>query len=219
MLDALMKISLLDFGLSMGTSVLLGVLTALVYRRGTSASRSFLITLAMMPTMVCAVITLVNGNLGAGVAVAGAFSLIRFRSAPGSAKEIGYIFMATAVGIATGMSYTLYAVFLFIVLAGLALVLEKMNFGESACTDRQLKITIPEDLDYSGLFDDLFKQYTQKTELTRVRTTNLGSLFELTYDVKLRNETIEKAFIDELRCRNGNLNITCGKMPTAAGEL
>ena len=217
MLDAIMNLSLAQFALDTGTSVLLGVLAALLYRRGASASKSFLVTLAMMPTLVCAVITLVNGNLGAGVAVAGAFSLVRFRSAPGSAREIGYIFMATAVGIATGMGYVLYAGLLFLVLAALALVLEKTRFGESASVDRQLKITIPEELDYSGLFDDLFEKYARKAELVRVRTTNLGSLFELTYEITLRDQTIEKTFIDELRCRNGNLNITCGK--AAAGEL
>jgi hypothetical protein len=217
MLDAIMNMSLAQFALDAGMSVLLGVFAALLYRRGAAASRSFLVTLAMMPTMVCAVITLVNGNLGAGVAVAGAFSLVRFRSAPGSAREIGYIFMATAVGIATGMGYVLYAALLFIVLAALALVLEKTRFGECAREDRQLKITIPEDFDYSGLFDDLFEKYARKAELARVRTTNLGRFFELTYDITLRDRAAEKAFIDELRCRNGNLNITCGK--AAASEL
>ncbi len=217
MLDTLMNVSIAEFALSTGTAVALGILTALLYRRGSSASKSFLVTLAMMPTLVGAVIALVNGNLGAGVAVAGAFSLVRFRSAPGSAKEIGYIFMATAVGIATGMGYALYAVLLFLVLAALGYALEKTKFGECAQNERQLRITIPEDLDYSGLFDDLFEKYAKKAELVRVKTTNLGSLFELTYDITLRDKGIEKAFIDELRCRNGNLNITCGKM--AAGEL
>lgn len=217
MLDALMNVSIAEFALSTGTAVALGVLTALLYRRGSSASKSFLVTLAMMPTLVGAVIALVNGNLGAGVAVAGAFSLVRFRSAPGSAREIGYIFMATAVGIATGMGYQLYAVLLFLVLAALAYALEKTRFGECAQNERQLRITIPEDLDYAGLFDDLFERYAKKAELVRVKTTNLGSLFELTYEITLRERDIEKAFIDELRCRNGNLNITCGKI--AAGEL
>lgn len=219
MLDSLMNISLTDFALTMGTAAALGVLTALLYRRGASASKSFLVTLAMMPVMVGSVITLVNGNLGAGVAVAGAFSLVRFRSAPGSAREIGYIFMATAVGIAAGMGYVAYAALLFLVLAALALVLEKTKFGVCARADRQLRITIPEDLDYSGLFDDLFETYAKKAELVRVKTTNLGSLFELTYEITLRDLTREKAFIDELRCRNGNLNISCGRVPTAAGEL
>jgi hypothetical protein len=217
MLETLMNVSIAEFALSTGTAVALGILTALLYRRGSSASKSFLVTLSMMPTLVGAVIALVNGNLGAGVAVAGAFSLVRFRSAPGSAKEIGYIFMATAVGIATGMGYALYAVLLFLVLAALSYALEKTKFGECAQNERQLRVTIPEDLDYSGLFDDLFEKYAKKAELTRVKTTNLGSLFELTYEITLRDRGIEKAFIDELRCRNGNLNITCGKM--AAGEL
>ncbi len=212
-----MNLSFAEFALSTGASVALGVLIALLYRRASSASKSFLVTLAMMPTLVGAVITLVNGNLGAGVAVAGAFSLVRFRSAPGSAREIGYIFMATAVGIATGMGYALYAVLLFFVLAGLMFALERTNFGECARADRQLKITIPEDLDYAGLFDDLFARYAKRAELVRVKTTNMGSLFELTYEITLRDQMIEKTFIDELRCRNGNLNITCGKV--AAGEL
>jgi uncharacterized membrane protein YhiD involved in acid resistance len=157
---------------------------------------------------------LVNGNIGAGVAVAGAFSLIRFRSVPGTAKEIGMIFLAMAIGLATGMGYVVLAVLFFVIMAVFALVLARVRFGGGAKNERQLKITIPENLDYDSLFDDLFEQYALSAELERVKTTNMGTLYELSYRVVFREEQVPKAFLDELRCRNGNLNIVCGRVAT-----
>ena len=165
----------------------------------------------MLPAVVQVVIMLVNGNIGAGVAVAGTFSLVRFRSAPGTAREIGMIFLAMAIGLATGMGYVALAIFFFLVMAAFVLLLTCLRFGGGNGQERELKITIPENLDYEGLFDDLFQKYTRSARLERVKTTNMGTLYELHYSVVLKGERIPKEFLDELRCRNGNLNIVCGR--------
>jgi uncharacterized membrane protein YhiD involved in acid resistance len=200
-------------------SLVLGIGIALIYMYKNVYSKNFVITLALLPAMVQIVIMLVNGNLGTGIAVMGAFSLVRFRSVPGSAREIGSIFFAMAVGLATGMGYLGIAL-LFLVIVGLMTVLlVSIRFGEPRKREKELKITIPENLDYTGIFDDLFEKYTKSAELIRVRTTSMGSLYELSYHITLRNEDIEKEFIDELRCRNGNLNIACGRAPVNRDEL
>ena len=152
--------------------------------------------------------------LGAGVAVAGAFGLVRFRSAPGTAKEIGALFLAMAIGLATGMGYVGLAVMAFVIVSAAMLLLTAVNFGGAEEHERVLKITIPESLDYDGLFDDLFEKYTKSCVLERVKTSNMGTLYELTYRVTLPDDHTPKAFLDELRCRNGNLNITCGREAT-----
>ena len=184
---------------------------ALVSMYRSRTTQSFAVTLAILPAVVQLVIMLVNGDLGAGVAVAGAFSLVRFRSAPGTAREIGALFLAMALGLATGMGYVWLAVLAFAVLAAVMLLLTAVNFGSPKASERVLKITIPENLDYEGLFDDLFPQYTSSHTLTRVKTSNMGTLYELEYHITLPGETVPKAFLDDLRCRNGNLNITCGR--------
>lgn len=173
---------------------------------------SFAITLAILPAVVQLVIMLVNGNLGAGVAVAGAFGLVRFRSAPGTAREIGALFLAMALGLATGMGYIGLAVLAFVMLSAALLALTALNFGQRSAMERTLKITIPENLDYNGLFDDLLEKYTTSFTLTQVKTANMGTLYELSYLVTLPQETVPKEFLDALRCRNGNLNITCGRV-------
>ena len=193
-------------------SLALGVLTALVYLFRSRCSQSFAVTLAVLPAIVQIVIMLVNGNIGAGVAVAGAFSLVRFRSAAGSAKEIGAIFLAMALGLATGMGYVSLAVLSFAIIGAFMLLLHFIRFGDNKKAERTLKITIPEALDYDGLFDDLFSQYTDKASLEKVKTSNMGTLFELEYAIVLKTAEIPKAFIDEIRTRNGNLNITCSKV-------
>jgi uncharacterized membrane protein YhiD involved in acid resistance len=198
----------------MGASIILGVALALLYMYKNKYTQSFVITLAMMPIVVQLVITLVNGNLGAGVAVAGTFSLVRFRSAPGTAKEIIMIFLAMAIGLATGMGYALLAVVFFVVAALFLLVLTRINFGAGKEDERELKITIAENLDYEGLFDDLLEKYTKSYELDKVKTSNMGTLYELQYRVVLKGASIPKEFMDELRCRNGNLNISCGRIAT-----
>ncbi len=204
-------VTLKTFLICTAVSLVLGILTALLYLHRNKCSQSFAVTLAMLPTVVEAVIMLVNGNIGAGVAVAGAFSLVRFRSAPGTAKEISALFLAMTIGLATGMGYVTLAVVLFIIIAALMLLLGAVKFGENDSSLRTLKITIPENLDYDGIFDDLFAKYTNSAELEKVKTSNMGTLFDLQYTIALKGKEVPKEFIDEIRIRNGNLNITCSK--------
>jgi hypothetical protein len=198
-------------------SLLLGLGVAAVSCYKNHCSKNFLVTLALLPAIVQTVIMMVNGNLGAGVATMGAFSLVRFRSIPGSAREICSIFFAMAIGLATGMGYLGYAVIFFLLIAAAYLLLIATPFGAGRDNDRLLKITIPESLDYNGIFDDLLARYTRDAQLQKVRTVNMGSLYELHYRVRLKDEGQLKEFMDALRCRNGNLNITCGR-PAAGKE-
>lgn len=192
-------------------AIVLGVLTALVFSAGSFHTSSWAQSLALLPPIVTIVIMMVNGNIGAGLAVAGTFALVRFRSVPGTAREITGLFLAVAIGLICGMGYVGFAVIFFLVMALFALLLNRLHFGEAGSAQRRLKITIPENLEYEGLFDDLFEKYTNSHELVRVRTTNMGTLYELTYSISLKEPEVSKAFIDEIRCRNGNLNIICGK--------
>ncbi len=194
-------------------SIVLGIFCSLIYMYRNHYHKSFVVTLALMPLIVQIVIMLVNGNLGAGVAVMGAFSLVRFRSIPGTARDIGSIFCAMALGLATGMGYLAAALVFLTCFAIVNILLNTTKFGEGRQGEKQLKITIPENLDYMGIFDDLFEKYTKEYHLTQVRTTNMGSLFELTYTINLKSEQEEKKFIDDIRCRNGNLKIVCGLDP------
>ena len=204
-------ITLPAFLICTAVSLVLGIATALISMYRTKCSQSFAVTLAVLPAIVQIVIMLVNGNVGAGVAVAGAFSLVRFRSVPGTAREIGVIFLAMALGLATGMGYVVLAAVFFVIIAAVLFLLTKLGFGTRRTDERLLKITIPENLDYDGLFDDLFATYTTAHTLERVKTANMGTLYELEYRIVLREERIPKAFLDALRCRNGNLNIVCGR--------
>ena len=208
------ELTLTSFLICTGVSLLLGVGTALVAGYRSRSTQSLAVTLAILPAVVQAVIMLVNGSIGAGIAVAGAFSLVRFRSAPGTAREIAAIFLAMAIGLATGMGYVGLAALLFLILAGAMLALTALRFGQKEDAGRILEITIPEDLDYDGLFDDLFERYTTAHTLEKVKTTNMGTLYELRYRITLRQEPVPKVFLDELRCRNGNLNITCCREET-----
>ena len=192
-------------------ALVLGVLTALVFSFRNKHSDSLILALAVLPPIVTLVIMMVNGNIGAGLAVAGTFSLVRFRSAPGTAKEICGLFMSTAIGITCGMGFIGIAAVFFLVMAVFLVLLSLFRFGETAASSRRLKITIPENLDYDGLFDDIFEKYTSRHELVRVKTTNMGTLYELTYTINLKTPEVSKQFIDDIRCRNGNLNIICGR--------
>ena len=209
-------ITLPAFLICTAVSLLLGMGTAFISMYKAKCTQSFAITLAVLPAVVQMVILLVNGNVGAGVAVAGAFSLVRFRSAPGTAREIGAIFLAMAIGLATGMGYIGLAVLFFVSVAAVMLLLTRFNFGGSKRSERILRITIPENLDYEGLFDDLFQKYAENCSLEKVKTSNMGTMYELQYRIVLRDAKIPKAFFDEIRCRNGNLNIVCGR--EAVGE-
>ena len=199
------------FLVTLGLALLLGIGTALLCMYKNKYSQSFAVTLAMLPATVAVVIMLVNGNIGAGVAVAGGFSLVRFRSAAGTAREIGMIFLAMTLGLALGMGYVDLAICFFLVMAAFTAILTTAGFGGKKDGERTLKISIPESLDYEGLFDDLFAEYTNSSELDKVKTTNMGTLYELTYRIVLKDAAKTKEFLDELRCRNGNLTISCGK--------
>ena len=199
------------FLLCLLSALVLGVLTALVFSFRSEHSGNLPFALVLVPPIVTLVIMMVNGNIGAGLGVAGAFSLIRFRSAPGTARELSGLFTGTAIGLACGMDYVGIAALFFLIVAVTVLTLTLLRFGETSRSFRHLKVTIPENLDYDGLFDDLFEKYTTSHELVRVKTTNMGTLYELTYDINLRGGDVSKEFMDELRCRNGNLNIICGR--------
>lgn len=202
-------------------SIVLGFGVALTYMYRNIYSKSFVVTLVLLPAIVQVVIMIVNGNLGTGVAVMGAFSLVRFRSIPGTAKDISSIFFAMAVGLATGMGYITIAFLFLIIISLVSILLSTIKFGEQKMdySEKELKITIPENLDYNGVFDDLLKKYTKKSELIHVKTTNLGSLYELKYLITMKNLGEIKDFMDALRCRNGNLNIVCGRVPSRREEL
>ena len=195
-------------------SLVLGGMLALIHTYNNDYTKSFVITLAILPAVVAVVILMVNGNIGAGVAVAGAFSLVRFRSAPGTAREIGAIFAAMGMGLIIGMGYIGYAA-LFTVLIGLAmLIYAKLASGDKKDLHKVLKITIPENLNYSDVFDDIFKEYTKNYKLNQVKTSNMGSLFKLNYEIYLKDVSREKEFIDKLRTRNGNLEISIANYQT-----
>ena len=219
--QAVASISFAQFAASFAVSIALGLMIAAAYMQGTRYTKSFVVTLAMLPAIICVIIAMVNGSIGAGIAVAGAFSLVRFRSVPGTAKEICAIFLAMATGLATGMGYLGLATAFTAVLALVIMLSGKFDFGMKRNADRykSFRIVIPEDLDYTGVFDDLFEEYTSSCELVNVRTTNMGSMFRLTYDVTLKDPGKEKELIDKLRCRNGNLEINVSRQATAATEL
>ncbi|MDO4380769.1 MAG: DUF4956 domain-containing protein [Clostridia bacterium] len=203
-----------SFFICLLTSVLIGLAAALVYikteKRYTSG---FVVTLALLPAVVQIVIMMVNGNLGAGVAVAGAFSLVRFRSIPGTAKEIGAIFIALASGLATGMGYVAFAAIFAAIMLLLLSLYSALRLGARAnAKKKELLVVIPESLNYTEVFNDLFEKYTDYCELVSVKTTNMGSLFKLRYEIRLKKEGEEKEFIDSLRCRNGNLEIMCCRL-------
>lgn len=208
-----------EFLICTAVSIVLGIGIAGIHAYKNRISQNFLLTLILLPVMVQVVIMLVNGNLGTGVAVMGAFSLVRFRSAPGTSREIGSIFLAMAMGLATGMGYLGAAVLLLIIVGGVTAAVLQFFDKSSAAAERELKVTIPENLDYQGIFDDLFAKYTSRVQLMRVRTVNMGSLYELQYQIILKDEKKEKEFLDQIRCRNGNLGIICGRRSMNKEEL
>lgn len=189
-------------------SVALGLGIALVYRKISGEGGTMISALTVLPFLVQLVILLVNGNLGAGVAVAGAFSLVRFRSAPGSARDIMAIFLAMTVGLCCGMDYCTLAVLAAVVTCILLLLLQGRQAADADAQD--IRVTIPENLDYNDLFSDLFAEYTTASKLLRVKTVNMGSLYSLHYRVTLKDMDKEKELLDAMRCRNGNLEIACG---------
>ena len=219
--DLTAVISVTDFLLCLGASLVIGVLMAFAYMYRTRYTKIFVVTLALLPAVVCVVIMMVNGNVGTGVAVAGAFSLVRFRSVPGTAKEICTLFLAMGAGLIAGMGYLGFALLFTAVMCIMFVLYNRLDFGtkKNAATFKTFTITIPEDLDYSGIFDDIFSEFTTSHDLVRVKSTNMGSMFKLTYNVMLRDVTREKEMIDKIRCRNGNLEIAVSKQETVGTEL
>lgn len=201
-------------------SIVLGLIWAIVYKCVVKDySQNFVVSLVLLPVVVQVVIMLVNGNLGTGVAVMGAFTLVRFRSMPGTAKEICAIFTAMVVGLATGMGYIAVAALVTVIVSIILVLLEKTHFGMSTVDEKVLKIVIPDNLDYEDVFDEVLDKYTVMRSLDKVKTTNLGAMYELTYHVRMKADVSEKAFIDELRCRNGNLTISLGRKISSNTEL
>lgn len=196
--------------LALTGSLFLGLVISVIYHITSDEPGKFTAVIAAMPLLVTAVIMIVNGNLGTSMAVLGAFGLVRFRSAAGSAWEIVFLFFSMAVGLAIGMGFISLAVVVTIIVGLLLLLLDRTGYGQGISKQRVLKITIPEDLNYSDLFDDLFQKYTKKAEFYRVKTTNMGTMYELGYKIELRKPEEEKELIDHIRCRNGNLTVIMG---------
>lgn len=205
-----------DAVICMLVSIVLGFVVALTHTLTKRYSKNFITVLVLLPLLVQVVIMMVNGNLGTSIAILGAFSLIKFRSMPGTSRELLSVFFAMAIGLALGMGHILFAMVFTLITSVTVLILSKTSFGD-AKNRQTLRIIIPEDLDYEEVFDDIFEKYTKSCELTKVKTTNLGSMYELTYEVVLIGN--QKEFIDALRCRNGNLNIILNHQKNENGEL
>ncbi len=214
-------ISITDFLLCLAVSLVIGVVMTFGYMYRTRYTKSFVVTLALLPAVVCVVIMMVNGNVGTGVAVAGAFSLVRFRSVPGTAKEICTLFLAMGAGLIAGMGYIGFALLFTILMCTVFVIYNRLDFGtkKNNATFKTLTITIPEDLNYTEIFNDIFSEFTVSNELVKVKSTNMGSMFKLTYNVELRDSTREKEMIDKIRCRNGNLEIVVSRQETNVAEL
>lgn len=200
-------------------SGVLGLLISVTYMHTGTVSKNFARTLVLLPMIVCLVISMVNGNLGTSVAILGAFSLVRFRSLQGSSRDICYIFFAMAIGLTCSIGYGLYAAVVTVTICLVQLLLFFTKYAEPKAVGKDLRITLPENLDYVHIFDDIFEKYTRKFELYRVKTTNMGSLYDLYYHILEKDEELEKEFLDELRTRNGNLTIVCGRIDKSLEEL
>lgn len=203
--------------ISAAVALLCGALIAFVSSFRSYATKSFFVTLVLLPFAVQTVILMVNGSVGTGIAVAGAFSLVRFRSLPAKAKDIIAIFLSMTAGLACAAGYVGIAI-LFTVIA-CVLFFALSNIKMRSDKTQHLRITIPENINFIGVFDDLFKKYTVKNELLSVKSANMGSLYKLTYRIELKNENEIRDFIDELRVRNGNLEISVFKIEGNAEEL
>lgn len=203
-----------------GAALLCGLVIMLVYRFGEEKpSKYMMISALIVPAIVQAVIMAVNGSIGAGVAAAGAFSLVRFRSLPGSSRDICILFLAMAVGLVIGMGFVGYAAVFTIGMGIVIVAAERFISPRGKGSMRQLKITIPEDMDYSGVFDDIFTEYTASSKLIRVKTIRMGTMYELVYHVTYKSDASEKEMLDKIRCRNGNLTVCSEMIPDQKIEL
>ena len=208
LINILENINIYTILISIGVSIVLGLMIALTHKATSKYNKNFLSTITLLPLLVTCIILVVNGNLGMSVAVAGTFGLVRFRSIAGTSKEILSVFFAMAIGLTIGAGYAILASIITIIGCLMILLLDKSTIFDKNKNEKYLKITIPENLDYTKVFTDILDKYTFKYSLEQVKTTNLGSMFELKYNVVLNNNINEKAFIDELRVKNGNLKIS-----------
>jgi hypothetical protein len=201
-------------------ALIAGAILAIGYTIKNSYTKSFVLTIAILPAIVCVVIMVVNGNIGAGIAVMGAFSLVRFRSVPGSAKEIVMLFSAMGTGLIAGMGSLIIAIIFALILTLIFVIYNCVSVNRPGIEKfKVLTVTIPEDLDYAELFDDIFNEYTSSHELVKVKTTNMGSMFRLTYNVTIKDPKKEKAMLDTIRTRNGNLDISLSTQDTSVTAL
>ena len=201
-------------------SLIFGAAAAGLYRlNNPRGSKNLTAALVVLPSLVQAVIMLVSGSVGAGIAVMGAFNLIRFRSAPGSARDICFIFYAMAVGLATGMGYIGFAALTAVCIGAILVVISFLPAFRKRGTLKQLRVLIPEDMDYTGCFDDIFEEYLSSYKLTLAKTTNMGTIFDLRYEITLRDASKEKELLDKIRTRNGNLMVSCGTLIDSHDEL
>lgn len=206
------------FFLCIVISLLIGFIYFLAYKIKNRTSKSMEFSLILLPAIVCVLIIVVNGNIGVGVAVAGAFSLVRFRSAPGSSKEICLIFMGMTSGVIVGSGYLLYAI-IFTVIMSIIIIIFNLLVTNSKKERKILKITLPEDLNYEDIFKDILTKYTNYCNVIRVKTSDLGSLFHITYEIEMKKNLKQKDLIDELRIVNGNLEIMISQPVTKDNEL
>lgn len=200
------------------TSLILGVLITFTYYKTCDEimyQKSFAVTLLMLPVILSVIILFIGSNIARAFSLAGTLSIIRFRSAPGDPKDIAFIFFSIAAGLSCGVGFFGYGLLFVIILCAVIILLSKTNLFELNSTQKILKITIPEDLNYKGAFDDVLQKYTKSFKLSKIKTTDLGSLFEVVYVISTRNNMDEQEFLNELRCRNGNLNIILSAAPTS----
>lgn len=217
--DATSNIDLVSILICTIVSLALGIVVAVTHRITSKYNKNFLITLAILPVLVQSVMLMVNGNLGTSVAILGAFGLVRFRSLPGTSKEILSVFFAMAIGLATGMGHIGFAALMTVFVALMLIILSKVPVFGAVQPTKLLKITIPEDLDYTSVFDDIFAKYLNSSTLEKAKTTDMGSLFDLNYSVVLKTDTNEKEFIDAIREKNGNLRVILSNPMTCEAEL
>lgn len=208
--------------LGVAVAVVIGLVIAFVYTlisKKDGYNKSFIVGLALLPAIVAAVILLVGSNVARAFSMAGAFALVRFRSAPGSAKDISIVFFSMASGLACGLGFVTFAVCFTVLILVVLVIISVTGFGGSSEYKKQLRITIPENLNYMTVFDDVFEKYLSENVLRKVKTTNMGTMFDLTYECRMKDDNTQKQFIDELRVRNGNLNITMGTVPNSDGSI
>ena len=213
------NLTISDLLICSGVSLVLGFIIAIVHKITSKYSKNFLITLTVLPILVMTIIFMTNGNLGTSIAIVGAFSLVRFRSLPGTSKEIMSIFFSMTIGLAMGMGAIIFAIIMTILVSLVIIILSKTKFGEKNKNEKILKVVLPEDMDYETVFDEIFKKYLNNYKLNNVKTINMGSLFELSYTINEKNDISEKQFIDDIRVRNGNLKVSLSHNLNMEGEL